>query len=331
MLKNVKLLLLGILFIACREPRSLGFFPETPVNLALTNSAWDDVNSDIFFVGHYVDLVFSTNRPNPTTDFKLTHYGLSFSWDQKENFLLLQRSLPHFPDPRTKALQDLTINSYSNSDEKGPYTYVDASNNLSLLFSRESDGIHSIHALTEKPIPSLNSRYLPFLRILDETSNEMYPCLYGKNYLKGEREGVDTPLKLLFSSDKEGNFNIYEIDIPVGKSPIEVLSSSGIKDAVKLNINSGSNDHMPYVMGDLLVFASDRPGGIGGYDLYYSKKTADSWSEPITFGGGINSEFDEYRPVVSSESRFINNLMIFSSNRTGGQGGFDLYYVGFPK
>lgn len=88
---------------------------------------------------------------------------------------------------------------------------------------------------------------------------------------------------------------------------------------------------MPFVYGDLLVFSSDRPGGFGGYDLYYSQKTANGWTVPINFGPKINSEFDEYRPVVSEQPEFSNRLMIFSSNRPGGLGGFDLYFVGIPK
>ncbi|MFV8227119.1 hypothetical protein ACNKXV_14305, partial [Christiangramia aquimixticola] len=83
--------------------------------------------------------------------------------------------------------------------------------------------------------------------------------------------------------------------------------------------------------GDLLVFASDRPGGYGGYDLYYSKKTVSGWSEPVNLGPQINSVHDEYRPVVSSYPEFANQLMIFSSNRPGEMGGFDLYFVGIPK
>jgi hypothetical protein len=81
----------------------------------------------------------------------------------------------------------------------------------------------------------------------------------------------------------------------------------------------------------LLVFSSDRPGGFGGYDLYYSQKTSNGWTEPVNFGPKINSEFDEYRPVVSDHPDFANRLMIFSSNRPGGLGGFDLYFVGIPK
>ncbi|MEB2785365.1 hypothetical protein [Algoriphagus persicinus] len=88
---------------------------------------------------------------------------------------------------------------------------------------------------------------------------------------------------------------------------------------------------MPFVYADLLVFSSDRPGGFGGYDLYYSHKTGDGWSEPVNFGPKINSEFDEFRPIVSDSWEFSNQVMIFSSNRPGGLGGFDLYFVGIPK
>lgn len=47
----------------------------------------------------------------------------------------------------------------------------------------------------------------------------------------------------------------------------------------------------------------------------------------------ILEEFnDEYRPIVRSDKwKFDNNMMIFSSNRPGGKGGFDLYFVGIER
>lgn len=93
-------------------------------------------------------------------------------------------------------------------------------------------------------------------------------------------------------------------------------------------MNTTSNDHMPFVFGDLLIFASDR---LGGYDLYYSKKTVGRRSEPVNPGSQINSVHDEYRPVVSSHLEFANRLMIFSSTRPGGLVGFDLYVAGISK
>jgi hypothetical protein len=38
---------------------------------------------------------------------------------------------------------------------------------------------------------------------------------------------------------------------------------------------------------------------------------------------------DEYRPIlINEEVSFTKTMMVFSSNRDGGKGGFDLYFVG---
>ena len=81
-----------------------------------------------------------------------------------------------------------------------------------------------------------------------------------------------------------------------------------------------------------MVFTSNRAGGFGGFDLYYSLLKNGKWSEPINFGAKINSEFDEYRPVLINEGvSETQTMMVFSSNRTGGLGGFDLYFVGIKN
>ena len=91
------------------------------------------------------------------------------------------------------------------------------------------------------------------------------------------------------------------------------------------------NDECPFVNGRLMVFTSDRAGGFGGYDLYYSIYENGIWSAPVNFGEKINSEFNEFRPITVLAWGFNLDLMFFSSDRPGGKGGYDLYYVGIPK
>ena len=91
-------------------------------------------------------------------------------------------------------------------------------------------------------------------------------------------------------------------------------------------LSSNSNDKCPSINGNIIVFASDRDGGYGGYDLYYSQFINNQWSTPVNFGDKINSSSDEYRPITFSFFNYFD-LMIFSSNRPGGKGGFDLYCV----
>ncbi len=71
-----------------------------------------------------------------------------------------------------------------------------------------------------------------------------------------------------------------------------------------------------------MVFTSKRDGR---FDLWYSKFQNNSWASPIKFGDKINTEYNEYRPVVFNVLGF--DLMIFSSDRPNGKGGYDLYIV----
>jgi outer membrane protein OmpA-like peptidoglycan-associated protein len=70
--------------------------------------------------------------------------------------------------------------------------------------------------------------------------------------------------------------------------------------------------------GDQLLFSSNMPGGLGGFDLYISNQVGANWSEPINLRG-LNSEADDVFPA------WWNNMIAFSSNRSGGSGGLDLY------
>ncbi len=69
-----------------------------------------------------------------------------------------------------------------------------------------------------------------------------------------------------------------------------------------------------------LYFSSNRPGGQGGYDLYYVTYDSEmKFSEPVNLGAGINSagnERDGFR---------YGNEFYFASDRKGGFGGLDVY------
>lgn len=69
-----------------------------------------------------------------------------------------------------------------------------------------------------------------------------------------------------------------------------------------------------------VYFSSNRPGGLGGYDLYYvTWDEAMNFSEPISLGAGINS------PSNERDGQRFGKEFYFSSDRTGGAGGLDVY------
>ncbi len=72
--------------------------------------------------------------------------------------------------------------------------------------------------------------------------------------------------------------------------------------------------------GKTLFFASDKEGGYGGMDIYYSRYVNLNWTNPVNLGAKVNSNSNELFPFLTS-----NNQLYFSSNRKNGWGGLDIY------
>ena len=74
--------------------------------------------------------------------------------------------------------------------------------------------------------------------------------------------------------------------------------------------------------GKTLYFASNGHPGMGGLDIYMSRKLEDdSWSKPTNLGYPLNTYVNENSLIISPKG----DLGYFSSNREGGFGDLDLY------
>jgi hypothetical protein len=64
-----------------------------------------------------------------------------------------------------------------------------------------------------------------------------------------------------------------------------------------------------------IFFASDRPGTLGGLDLWHAMRasTSEAWSTPVNLGPAVNSTAAEGRSTISSDG----TTLIFHSNRNG--------------
>jgi outer membrane protein OmpA-like peptidoglycan-associated protein len=73
--------------------------------------------------------------------------------------------------------------------------------------------------------------------------------------------------------------------------------------------------------GNRLYFASDKAGGYGGLDLYYSERKNDYWTDPVNLGPAINTSGNEAYP-------FLNDLgeLFYSSDGLPGLGGKDIFF-----
>lgn len=90
-------------------------------------------------------------------------------------------------------------------------------------------------------------------------------------------------------------------------------------------VNSSSWDSQPAVTpdGNTLYFVSNRPGGIGGYDIWKTTLNGEGeWSKPVNLGPDINTIYDENTPFIHPDGK----TLYFSSNGWPGMGSMDIFY-----
>jgi hypothetical protein len=69
-----------------------------------------------------------------------------------------------------------------------------------------------------------------------------------------------------------------------------------------------------------LYFASDKPDGFGGLDIYYSNWRNGYWEDPVNLGPDVNTEGNETYPFISETGE-----LFFTSDGRDGLGGKDIY------
>lgn len=90
-------------------------------------------------------------------------------------------------------------------------------------------------------------------------------------------------------------------------------------------INTTFNEQGPTLSNDelSLYFGSDRPGGIGGFDIWVSQRACKdcAWEAPTNLGAAINTASDETGPGLSVDG----HLLFFRSTRPSGAGLGDVF------
>ncbi len=132
------------------------------------------------------------------------------------------------------------------------------------------------------------------------------------------KELIYTVCKMMTSPRQYYNCDLYysKYSATEGWSDIEPLS----------NVNTPNTwETMPSISADgkTLFFISDRPGGIGGYDIYKSTRDeSGAWTEPVNLGKSINTKGNEKSPFIHTDSQ----TLYFSSDGRPGMGGYDIFF-----
>jgi hypothetical protein len=319
---------ISILFISCEEENPSGYkfnqgiLPELPVNLEEFNTIYDDYNSTAPSLGDVIPFCFSTNRNSKGNEFDVIYQPMNVNFNKTSGVLKVTNEYSNWNSiaGMYHVLQNNIHKINTSGSEFGPYLLPEYDFNdlyFTLLYASNITGDFQINYISNhtetnfskpKEVTFLNSEY-----------DDLYPSFNSDKS------------KIYFCSNRaENNFDFYSVTIDSAMDTESVLSDNSSLEIIKANaLSSVSDDKCPFIFEDKIVFASNRDGGFGGFDLYTSSLKDGIWSKPVNMGASINTEFDEYRPILINEGVSTNQtMMVFSSNRTGGKGGFDLYFVG---
>ena len=136
---------------------------------------------------------------------------------------------------------------------------------------------------------------------------------------------------------KDGKTLLLAADLPGGLGATDLYMSSktdtgwSAPQNLTNNINTAGSERFPWLddKGNL-YFASDGWPGMGGLDIFKASKTKTGYRDPVNLKSPINSgaddfayRIDKYKPTSDDDTILYSGY--FSSNRTGGKGGDDIY------
>jgi len=115
----------------------------------------------------------------------------------------------------------------------------------------------------------------------------------------------------LYNDDKNGTIMVSK----------KQGNSWGEPEALNGNINTDYRESGASISkdGNKLYFASNRPGGLGGLDLYVSERIGGDWGPAVNLGSVVNTAMDEEGPFIDG------GTLYFSSTGHNGLGGYDIF------
>lgn len=118
---------------------------------------------------------------------------------------------------------------------------------------------------------------------------------------------------LIMSFNEKGTENINDLYV-------SFKTENGYTRPKKLpaTINTEYGEGTPFLAPDnkTLYFSSNKPGGLGGYDMYVTRRLDDSWekwSEPVNLGTPINSESSEAFFTIPAKGDYVYFVRVFDN------------------
>ena len=129
--------------------------------------------------------------------------------------------------------------------------------------------------------------------------------MYFNCQMRPGREGNDICVSRLIGTMENGRWTTPEIVAP---GVISLTDSFDVEPLISAD-------------GKTLYFQSNRPGGYGGGDIWYSENVNGVWQSPKNLGPPFNTPFNDHCLSFSADG----NEAFWTSTRPGGYGGNDIW------
>jgi outer membrane protein OmpA-like peptidoglycan-associated protein len=249
------------------------------------------------------NLVFTSNKP-----LKVTKSG--YGWDGSNYAHLWEVQISTIfalPEMKINVVDPKKSKEKASSDLAEVYELGDSKPSqdaVSLMLKKPvskgtSDGIGKV-------VDGLSSREFNACTSSIDKTNRIY---FSGNYPTEDKKGVNRICIMSGTYSPTGGISDIKV-LPIG----DPNSFSVMHPAISID-------------GNTLVFSSDKPGGKGGFDLYYTKrKNAKMPWDSIKVIQSLSTRGNEVFPTISS-----NGMLYFSSDAMPGLGGLDIYRVNLKK
>lgn len=259
--------------------------PSTGNPGSVLNSSLDELTP--FLYDNY--LYYTTSKPQPSAELETEYHRSGFLVNPYEDSQI-DKSFPlaDYPGSVAPSLFE-DINTGKKELYFASFTEIKGKKNSDIYVMTFTDGRWS----DPVPIPG----------VINTASFESHPCI------------ADNGKMLVFTSDRPGGFG--QTDIYYSRRNEDGSWSEPVNFGS--GINTPKQEITPYMSDRKLIYASRGFGNNTGYDLIIAKEDSAGWQRAFRLKEPLNSNSDEYFPLLSG------NDLLFSSNRPGGCGGFDLY------
>lgn len=293
------------LFKLCPDyPNALAYY-----YMAVVHYTYKEYPEAVQFLNRYFEL--ANQQPNPAYDAVYEEASTYLYWSE---FLAdaQQNQVPFFPT--------VLRGASSSEDEYLPYITLDGSEIYYLRkMADKSPGSFYNHEMAERKLRLLVSRW----HDSSYTNGELLPAPFN---MEGD-EGCVT----LTADNRTLYYSVLRRD--KGYDNCDIWCCNRKNGQWQTMENAGRNingertwESQPSITpdGQYLYFASNRPGGQGGTDIWVCRRLENGdWSRAENLGPSVNTPGNEKCPFIHADGK----TLYFASNGWQGFGGYDIYFI----